>query len=372
MNVAFYAPMKPPDHPHPSGDRLMARQIMHALQAGGHVVHVASRLRSWRRDVDPAWLRYIGTQAEAETSRLLAGWHRDPAHRPDAWLTYHLYYRAPDLIGPRVAARLRIPYIAVEASWAPARADGPWAEAARHAAAALRDASLLLAMTRRDLQGLMGMPGRRGACALFLPFLADPGTPPAPRPLRTPVVLATVAMMRTGTKHRSYELLAAALADLPARPDWRLVVVGDGAEGQAVRALLTAAAGSRVDFAGLLDPPSVRAVLDAADVFVWPGHREPYGMVYLEAAASGLPVVAMRSGGVPDVVDEGRTALLSADLDVPALAANVARLIGDAALRAHMGAAGRAFVVNQRGLAQAAAILDGHLHAALAQSSPPS
>ena len=47
MRIAFYAPMKPPNHPVPSGDRRMARLLIRALDLAGHEVSVASRLRSW-------------------------------------------------------------------------------------------------------------------------------------------------------------------------------------------------------------------------------------------------------------------------------------------------------------------------------------
>ena len=54
MRVAFYAPLKPPDHPVPSGDRSMARLLIRALELAGHEVGLASRLRSRDTDGDPA------------------------------------------------------------------------------------------------------------------------------------------------------------------------------------------------------------------------------------------------------------------------------------------------------------------------------
>jgi len=67
MRVAFYAPMKPPDHPTPSGDRQMARLLMRALTLCGHQVELAARFRSWLAAPDPErQARY------AETGRRLA------------------------------------------------------------------------------------------------------------------------------------------------------------------------------------------------------------------------------------------------------------------------------------------------------------
>jgi glycosyltransferase involved in cell wall biosynthesis len=63
--------------------------------------------------------------------------------------------------------------------------------------------------------------------------------------------------------------------------------------------------------------------------------------VFLEAMAMRRPVAAVNNGGTPEVVEHGRTGLLSPPWDVPALAANIATLLRDPALRAEMGARGR-------------------------------
>jgi len=68
---------------------------------------------------------------------------------------------------------------------------------------------------------------------------------------------------------------------------------------------------------------------------VWP---EPFGIVLIEAMASGRPVVASRIGGIPDVVSDGETGLLVPPGDVVALRSAMARLVGDASLREHLGA----------------------------------
>ena len=61
-----------------------------------------------------------------ECERLLADWRADPElPLPELWLTYHLYYKAPDWLGPAVRAALGIPYVVAEASVAPKRAGGP-------------------------------------------------------------------------------------------------------------------------------------------------------------------------------------------------------------------------------------------------------
>ena len=85
----------------------------------------------------------------------------------------------------------------------------------------------------------------------------------------------------------------------------------------------------------------IPAIMAAADVFTLPSYEEPFGLVFLEAMAMQRPVVALDNGGTPEVVEHGTTGFLSRPWDVPALAANILKLIKDRELRARMGQAGR-------------------------------
>jgi hypothetical protein len=110
LRVAFYAPLKPPDHPTPSGDRQVCRNLIRALQDAGHRVELASRLQSRDGRGDPARQSALRQQGDEEAARLVGGYRsRTREERPDLWFTYHLYYKAPDWIGPKVASALSIP-----------------------------------------------------------------------------------------------------------------------------------------------------------------------------------------------------------------------------------------------------------------------
>src|SRR5205085_7244813 len=87
------------------------------------------------------------------------------------------------------------------------------------------------------------------------------------------------------------------------------------------------------------------ACLAAADVAVLPSLQEGLGVAALEAMAAARPVVASRVGGLGEAVVHGETGLLVPPADPGALAAALARLIGDPALRVRLGAAGRARVL---------------------------
>src|SRR5947209_1387876 len=137
MRVAFYAPLKPPDHPVPSGDRCIARVFLDALRRAGHKPFLASHLRSYDGAGDPERQARFAELGRQEAERLLGQWRQMPSTAPRLWFTYHLYYKAPDWLGPAVCKALGIPYAIAEASFAPKRADGPWASGHRAVAAAL-------------------------------------------------------------------------------------------------------------------------------------------------------------------------------------------------------------------------------------------
>ena len=103
MRIAFYAPMKPPDHPVPSGDRRMARAFCDLLARLGHEVELASRLRSYDRDGDPLRQQRLPTSARGWLARLVRRYRRRRAGAAAGlWFTYHLYHKAPDWLGPSV------------------------------------------------------------------------------------------------------------------------------------------------------------------------------------------------------------------------------------------------------------------------------
>src|SRR5437899_5024813 len=101
MRIAFYAPLKSPTHGTPSGDRRVAGLLLDALAHAGHRVQVASTFRTYDGDGDAARQRALRAQGEALAEQLAADWKAGAADaRPELWFTYHLYYKAPDWLGP--------------------------------------------------------------------------------------------------------------------------------------------------------------------------------------------------------------------------------------------------------------------------------
>ena len=164
--------------------------------------------------------------------------------------------------------------------------------------------------------------------------------------------LIAVAMLRKGDKSASFHMLAEALAlidDLK----WQLTIVGGGPARDAVKAMFKGLGADRVVWLGELAPEKIAQHLHGADLYVWPGCGEAYGLAYLEAQAAGLPVIAQETAGVPEVVRSGSTGLLTREGDVAQFAHAIRRLIADRDKRRRMAAAAREFVRNDRSLVQA-------------------
>ncbi len=371
MKVAFYAPLKPPDHANPSGDRLIARLLLEALRRSGNQPLLLSRFRSWEGRGDAVRqdrLRRVGERlGQRLLRRLLA---LDPASRPRCWFTYHLYHKAPDWIGPLVSKSLGIPYVVAEGTVAEKQRDGLWREGFAAATAAIAKADLVIALNTTDLPGVASVVTDPARIVYLPPFLdltafeARNGREQerarlADR-LRLPLEppwLVTVAMMRVGNKLDSYRALAKAL-DTCLHLPWHLIIVGDGAMRTEVEAAFSGKLSARVTFTGRYDYAELPALLGACDLCVWPALAEPLGMALLEAQAAGLPVVAGDSGGVSDIVREGETGRLVPPGDVDSFADAVMTLLNDTAARHAMGKRARQRAMEIHDLDSAARSLD--------------
>ncbi len=339
MRIAFYSPMKRLSSPVPSGDRQMARNLVRALETAGHDVRVASRFVSRDGSGDDRRQRRLAAVGARLADRLARRWRGAP-DAPQAWFTYHVYHKSPDWLGPRMREALGVPYLVAEASHAPGQAGGRWDVGHRGAEAAIRAADAVVGLSSGDAScvlPLLADPGRYHRLAPFTdirPFAAAAGRRGAARRPGPPTLLA-VGMMRRGDKLASYRALAEALralADLP----WTLLAVGDGPARGEVAAAFGGIPEDRLRWAGEVAPEELPALYADADLLLWPAVNEAYGMALLEAQCAGLPVVAGRAGGVPDIVRDGETGLLAEPGDAPALAAAARRLLGDAERRRRM------------------------------------
>jgi len=331
MKLAFYAPMKPPDHPVPSGDRTIARALIAALESGGMQIDVASTLRTRDGKGDAQKQHALIEAAESEVARLLSG---SNAQAWRAWITYHTYYKAPDLIGPAVSKALGIPYVQIEATRARKRLTGPWARFAAAAEAATDAADLVFYFSDRDAMALR-RDAPEGQRLLHLrPFLSIATLPPAST-LDGPMV--SVGMMRAGDKLASYQIIADTLP-LVETSNWRLSIVGDGPARPKVEALM-APFGTQVQFIGQRPPDALAETYANAALMFWPGVNEALGLVYLEAQAAGVPVIAQDRPGMRELLAPGFYPAPNPDLTP--LAGQIDAILSDTHQRKTLGAEAR-------------------------------
>jgi len=121
----------------------------------------------------------------------------------------------------------------------------------------------------------------------------------------------------------------------------RLILIGDGPEMPIARETAEDhGVLDRIKFVGVVD--QVAPLLNKADLFLLPSSTESFGLVALEAMASGVPVIASDVGGIPEVVDHGTTGFLAPCRDTEEMAAHAISLLKDEELRCQFGLAARA------------------------------
>lgn len=333
--AAFYAPMKAPTHAVPSGDRAMGRALLAALETAGVRADLASELRSREGSGDQSAQDALRSAAQAELQPVIAagraaGWR--------LWITYHNYYKAPDLLGPSAAQALGIPYVLIEATRARKRLTGPWARFAELAETATDAASAVLYFTKHDEEALRSYapPGQK---LLHLPpFLPLDALPPETN--RSGCMLS-VGMFRAGDKLASYKVIAETLAQIQST-DWHLEIAGDGPARDAVTALMSPF-GARVRFLGELNADEVKEAYGRAKILFWPGVNEAFGMSFLEAQAMGVTVLAQDRPGVRDVLAPN-AAYPNVEAGASALAARLDLMLATEKLVTKLGTGARAHV----------------------------
>jgi phosphatidylinositol alpha-1,6-mannosyltransferase len=212
----------------------------------------------------------------------------------------------------------------------------------------LRGATLLIANSAHTLArfraahpDLAHLPGE--VCPLparALPEAVDAGQ--GPKSARGPRAIVVGRLWGRGMRKGQDILIRCWPEVLAAFPGAELVVVGGG-EGRASLEALARETGveGAVRFTGLVTDGELSAWYRASDLFALPSEGEGFGLVFAEAMARGLPCIASSRDAGSEVVQDGVTGLVVDPRDEKTVAAALLRLLGDAALRARMGTAGR-------------------------------
>jgi D-inositol-3-phosphate glycosyltransferase len=149
---------------------------------------------------------------------------------------------------------------------------------------------------------------------------------------------------------KGLDLLLRAVTHLPDGRKTRLLVVGGNADGADELVRLNSLVselgiGDKVTFMGVMEHERMPLFYNAADVCVIPSYHESFGLVAVEALATGTPVVASRVGGLATIVKDGETGYLVDELSPEAFALHLRLLLGDEEVRQLMAEAARPSVV---------------------------
>ena len=322
-------------------------------------------------DLDVRWpLPRIGwqmlTRNPAPYQRLLG--ERRPA-------LIHAHFGVEGVYALPVARRLKIPLVTTfhgfdaTLSTAALLCSPAWANYPlfRHQLARHGDLFLCASSFIRDRVLAMGFPEARTRvhyigvdCQAIRPREPDE---------ETPTILHVARLVDVkGTKYliRAFGALGAAQANV------QLVIIGDGPLLRPLQRLARAlGVDQRVHFLGALPHDQVLAWMRKAALLVLPsvrtatGRVEGLGMVLLEAAATGVPAVGSRLGGIPEGILDGQTGYLVPDRDATALAARIGDLLDDPVARRRMGLAARALVERQFDIRRQTDALEDHYDAVL-------
>ncbi len=355
MRVAFYCPNKPLSHPEPSGDLAIAQGIHDALREEGWNCQEIVRFRS-------RWFWKSSEGRHDAWRALMEAFSQAIAFQPHVWLTYHSYYKSPDILGPLIAGVMGIPYILFQPMYGTKRRKDAKTRTGFYLnRIALKRCDHAFTNNREDVESL-----RRVLPATKITHL-PPGIFPeefqhdeeARRQVRAayglpddaPVIL-TAARFRPGVKVESLEYLFRSLALLlEQRLEFTLLVVGGGPMEQTVKAAANALLPRRVAFTGQILRKDMHRYYSAADIFAFPGIGESLGMVQLEAQSCGLPVVALDAPGAAQVVAKDRTGLLTPrEGSEEAMARAIGEFLLNPAMRKAFGERARKYVREERNL----------------------
>jgi len=332
MKISFYMPFKPFGHKNPSGDLITGMELHDFLSKKNHEVEIASTLRSRWLYLKP-W-KFLNVARERD--RVTSAQKSSPAA---IWLSYHTYYKAPDLLGPICSSRLSIPYVIFQGIYSTKRKRSlktfPGFLLNR---TALQAAQVVFTNKKTDEHNLKRLlPEER------VKYIS-PGLIPdqfnfdlvARRALKEQWnvgerrVVMTTAMLRPGVKTTGVIKVIDSCAELRKRGhDLILIVIGDGVNRSMIEQEGREKLSDNILFLGKIPRHELYRYYSAADVFAFPGIEEALGMVYLEAQSAGLPVVAFNNWGAKEAVIHNETGLLSSAEKPEAFTQDIEKLVVD-------------------------------------------
>jgi glycosyltransferase involved in cell wall biosynthesis len=353
MKIAYYMPFKPMGHPNPSGDLVIGTELYEYFQREHHTISPISDFRCrWLYHKPYLWPRLIQEYFRVKKICQISS--------PDLWLTYHSYYKAPDMLGPYCCNALNIPYAIFQGIYSTKRKKRVKTFPGFHLNTyALQNAQMVFTNKRQDEKNLKRLlPEEK---INFVP----PGiqlhefqfSHQARRKLRLQwqaqgkTVVMSAAMFRPGVKTRGLlEVINACYHIQQSGKEILLVIAGDGSNAEMLKRVGTEKLGTSVLFLGKIDRLKLYKYYSAADLFAFPGIDESLGMVYLEAQSCRLPVVAFKDWGAGTAVQHKQTGLLSSASNLAQFTKNIDTLITNKELRQHMAITAQNHIIQNHDL----------------------
>lgn len=339
MNISYYMPFKPMGHKNPSGDLIMGSELFAYLAARQHNITLASELRC-------RWIYYKPWKWFSLLIELFSLNRKYKNVAPQLWLTYHSYYKAPDILGTLTCKKNNIPYIIFQGIYSTKTRKKLHTKVGFYLNRwVLKSADLVLTNKKKDYNNLIRLlPEDK------VKYLA-PGLHPenftfdlvSRRSLRNrwktgkKRIVMTAAMFRPGVKTQGLlQVIDSCTQLIDQGFDLQLVIAGDGANRQLIKQKAESQLGSKAIFLGKIPRHELYRYYSAADVFAFPGIEESLGMVFLEAQSSGLPVVAFKNWGASEAVLNRKTGLLNSSENIDEFTRNIGLLLTDDKLRRDM------------------------------------
>lgn len=239
-----------------------------------------------------------------------------------------------------------------------AHGDEVWGPLSRPVMASLRHADAIWAVSTFTADRLRAKDLDSATRIRVLPHAVSPEVRVSPGNDSTerPLVLS-VATLDSARRYKGVDTLLRAWPRVQEHvPEAELLVIGEGNDRGRLEGIVSAhGVDHAVTFAGRVSDEHLAQAYEGATLFALPGRArlgpdpagEGFGLVFIEAATAGLPIVAGRAGGATEAVRHGRTGLLVDPEDLRDVAAGIVRLLGDRSLAREMGARGRRWVTQR-------------------------
>jgi len=163
----------------------------------------------------------------------------------------------------------------------------------------------------------------------------------------SPGPIPVVLFLGLLARRKGIQDLVRAFSILKGRVRAKLVIVGGGDVAGVQRLVSDLGVDDSVEIVGQVPNTEVAGLIRKCTIFCLPSHGEPFGMVLLQAMASGKPVVATSGGGVDEIIENGKSGILVEQKRPAELAAAIKVLLGDPELRRRLGSSGRRRAVDE-------------------------